>query len=408
MQQSTQQTLVKPFSYQGLFAKASAEERPQVGRRGKYDFAVAYPDPASIPFDGLVEGLQKALKEEGGDLAIYHHPQGYPPLREFVASKLARDRDIRVSPDDIILGDGSGQPIHMILETLVDPGDVLLTEDFVYSGTLRQMRRFRADIRGVPCDQEGMRPDALERAITTAIAEGKKPKMIYTIPTFQNPQGWTMTLERRKAMVKLSQQYDVPILEDDCYVDLRYEGQDVTSIYSLDGTGRVMYVGSFSKIIAPGMRLGYMTAPREVLDRALGAKSGGSVNTFAAFAVHRYALGHLDAHIEEINEIQKTKRDAMLAALEDYFGSGATWSHPEGGLFIWVKLPEGVDVAKISNKVLESVDVGYHPGNRFAPDGVSGKNCLRLCFGYNTPEEITEGIRRLAEAFEKEGMLKRV
>jgi 2-aminoadipate transaminase len=215
-----------------------------------------------------------------------------------------------------------------------------------------------------------------------------------------------MTLARRKAMVALSQQYDVPILEDDCYVDLRYEGEEVTSLYSLDGSGRVMYVASFSKIIAPGMRIGYMTAPRDLLERALAAKSGGSVNTFAAFAVHRYSIGHLDAHIEEINDIQRPKRDAMLAALDKHFGTGAKWSHPQGGLFIWLQMPEGTDVAKISNKVLDSADVGYHPGNRFAPDGVSGKNCLRLCFGYNTPEEIQEGIARLAKAFEKEGILK--
>jgi 2-aminoadipate transaminase len=400
-------THLTTFSYQGLFAKNAPEPTP-LGetKRGKYDFAVAYPDPGSVPLDGLIESLKKALAEEGPDLALYMHRQGYPPLREFVANKLARDRNIRVSPNDIILGDGSSQPIHMIIEALVDPGDVLLTEDFVYSGTLAQMRRFRADIRGVACDDEGMLPDALEQAIQQASGEGKKPKFIYTVPTFQNPQGWTMTLERRKAMLALSQKYDVPILEDDCYVDLRFEGKDVTSIYSLDDTGRVMYVASFSKIIAPGMRLGYMTAPRELLERTLAVKSGGSVNTFAAFAVHRYSTGYLHSHIEEINDIQRVKRDAMLAALEEHFdGSGAKWSRPQGGLFIWLQLPEGANAESIQPKVLASADVGYIPGPRFAPDQVSGKNCLRLCFGYNTPEDIQEGIARLAETFRKEGLI---
>ncbi len=396
----------RQFSYQGLFAKSAPDPRPRgVARRGKYDFAVAYPDPESIPFDGLVESLKQALREEGRDLAIYHHPQGYPPLREFVAQKLARERNIHVSADDIILGDGSSQPIHMLLEVLVDPGDVVFTEDFVYTGTLAQMRRFRADIRGIPCDQEGMLPDALERAIKKALSEGKHPKLIYTIPTFQNPQGWTMTLERRKAMVRLAQKYDVPIMEDDCYVDLRYDGQDVTSIYSLDDTGHVMYVASFSKIIAPGMRLGYLTAPREVLERALAAKSGGAVNLFAAFAIHRYSTGQLAQHIEDINEIQRAKRDAMLAALGENFGSGATWSRPSGGLFIWLKMPEGADLVKLRDVALDTADVGYIPGNMFAPDGVSGRNYARLCFGYNTPEEIREGIARLADVFEKAGVL---
>ena len=395
------------FSYQKLFSHAAAEPRPLgAARRGKYDFAVAYPDPASLPLDDLVSSLQQALSEEGRDLAVYGHIQGYRPLREWIANKLARDRAIHVSADDIVLGDGSGQPIHMVIETLVDPGDVLITEDFVYSGTLQQMRRFRADIRGVACDAEGMLPAVLEQVIQQAISEGKPPKFIYTVPTFHNPQGWTMSLARRKAMVALAQQYDVPILEDDCYWDLRYDGGDVPSLHALDGTGRVIYVSSFSKVIAPGMRLGYMAAPPDLLARAVAAKSGGSVNTFAAFAVHRYATGHLNSHIEEINDIQRTKRDAMLAALDEHFGPyGATWSHPQGGLFIWLQLAEGVDVAAIRDKVLETADVGYLPGNNFAPDGIAGKNRLRLCFGYNTPEEIGEGIARLATAFREAGVL---
>jgi 2-aminoadipate transaminase len=394
------------FSYKELWAKNAPPPRPLgMGKRGKYDFAVAYPDPASIPSDGLLESLKQALAEEGGDLALYAHPQGYTPLREYVAKKLARDRNIQVSADDIILGDGSSQPIHMIIESLVDPGDVLLTEDFVYGGTLSQMRRFWADIRGVACDQEGMLPDALEQALRQAQGEGKRVKFIYTVPTFQNPQGWTMTLERRKAMVALSQKYNTPILEDDCYVDLRYEGRDMPSIHSLDESGRVMYVASFSKIIAPGMRLGYMTAPREVLEQAIAVKSGGSVNSFAAFAVHRYSTGQLHSHIEEINDIQRAKRDAMLSSLGQNFGDGARWSRPEGGLFVWLQLPDGADLTAIRDKVLASADVGYLPGTNFAPDQVSGKNCARLCFGYNTPADIQEGIARLAEAFRREGVL---
>ncbi len=395
------------FSYRSLLARnAAAAQRAGVARRGKYDFAVAYPDPASVPINELITSLEQALAEEGRDLAIYGHPQGYRPLREFVAAKLARDRNIQVGADDIILADGSSQPIHMVIETLVDPGDVLIVEDFVYSGTLNQMRRFRADIRGVLTDQEGMVPDALEGVIRQALSEGKQPKFIYTVPTFQNPQGWTMSLARRQAMVKLAQHYDVPILEDDCYVDLRFEGQDVPSLYTLDGSGRVIYVASFSKIIAPGMRLGYMTAPRELLDHALAAKSGGSVNTFAAFAVHRYATGHLHSHIEEINEIQREKRDAMLAALETHFGDSASWSRPQGGLFIWLQLPADADVVAVRDKILATDDVGYLPGPSFAADGQSGRNCLRLCFGYNTPAEIHEGIARLAQGFRREGVLR--
>lgn len=394
------------FSFEGLIAKNAPEARDApVVKRGKYDFAVAYPDPASLPIDGLLDGLREAMEQEGADLALYAHQSGYAPLREFVAQKLARDSGIHVSADDIILGDGSGQPIHMICETLLDPGDVVLTEDFVYSGTLGQLRRFHTDIRGIACDQDGMLPDALESAIKNAIGQGKKPKFIYTIPTFQNPQGWTATKGRREAMLMLSHTYGVPILEDDCYVDLRYEGESVPSIYSMDDTGSVMYTGSFSKIIAPGMRLGYMTAPKPILDVARVVKSGGSVNQFAAWAVHRYATGHLDEHIVEINNIQRGKRDAMVAALGENFGSAAEWSEPAGGLFVWLKMQEEADLQAIRDKVLDAVDVGYQSGPLFAPDGVSGKNYARLCFGYNTPEDIREGITRLADAFAREGIL---
>jgi 2-aminoadipate transaminase len=292
----------------------------------------------------------------------------------------------------------------MLIDALVNPGDVVLTEDFVYSGTLGILRRFRADIRGVATDGEGMLPDALESAIVAAKAEGMPVKMIYTIPTFQNPQGWTMSLERRREMVRLAGKHAVPILEDDCYVDLRFEGDHVPSIHSLDEAGLVMYVGSFSKIIAPGMRMGYLTAPPPVMDVVRPIKSGGGVNQFTALAVHRYATSGLEDHITDINEILRAKRDAMLAALGENFGSAATWSQPEGALYVWLRLPEGADLTATQQAAMDA-DVGYQPGVAFAPDGVSGKNYARLCYGYNTPEEIHEGIARLADVFHKAGLL---
>jgi 2-aminoadipate transaminase len=394
------------FNFQGLFSDRAPEAGTgrAVAKRGKYDFAVAYPDPASLPLDDLAEGLRQALQEEGRELAVYPHPEGYPPLREYVSEKLRRDRGIGVSADDIVLADGSSQPLHMLIDALVNPGDVVLTEDFVYSGTLGILRRFRADIRGIATDGEGMLPEALESAIVAAKAEGKPVKMIYTIPTFQNPQGWTMSLERRREMVRLARKHSVPILEDDCYVDLRFDGDPLPSIHSLDEAGLVMYVGSFSKIIAPGMRMGYLTAPPAVMDVVRPIKSGGGVNQFTALAVHRYATSGLQDHIGDINEILRAKRDAMLAALGENLGSAATWSRPDGALYVWVKLRDGADLTTTQQLALDA-DVGYQPGVAFAPDGVSGKNYARLCYGYNTPEEIHEGIARLAEVFDKAGYL---
>ena len=393
------------FSFDKLMSGRAPAPRPGAAvQRGKYDFAVAYPDPDSLPLDDLASSLRSALEEEGRDLAVYPHVQGYAPLREYVADKLMRTRSIDVTSDDIILADGSSQPLHMIIETLVEPGDVVLTEDYVYSGTLNTLRRFGADVRGVACDGDGLDPHALEEAIELASSKGKHPKVVYTIPTFQNPQGWTMTLERRKALVQVAQRHGVPILEDDCYVDLRFDGEDVPSIHSLDDSGLVMYVGSFSKIIAPGMRLGYMTAPRQVLDVALGAKSGGGVNQFAALAVHRYAMSGLHDHVSDVNHILRAKRDAMLAALGENMGSAASWSRPDGALYVWLKLREDADTTATHEAAFEA-DVGYHPGVNFAPDSVSGKNMARLCYGYNTPEEIGEGIARLAGVFDRAGYL---
>lgn len=387
------------LQFEELYSANAAPARVRaLPKRGKYDFAIAYPDPHTLPLEDLATVLKEALEEEGDSLAIYPHLQGYPPLREYVAQKLLRDRSIEVSPDDIILCDGSAAPIYMIAEALLDPGDVVFTEDYVYPGTLVTLRRFHSDVRGIPCDEDGMLPDALEAAIQKAKLEGKRAKLLYTIPTFHNPQGFTMPLDRRQAILTVTQKHGLPILEDDCYVDLSYEGEVPPALWALDDSNRVMYVSSFSKTIAPGMRMGYVAAPPEVVDRLRALKSGNGVNQFAAMAVHRFALRHLDDHIEKINIEQRARRDAMLAALGENFGGRATWSRPKGGLFIWLKMSEDVDLVKLLEVAIES-DVGYQPGSMFAPDQVSGKNYARLCFGYNTPKEIHEGISRLAELF---------
>ena len=269
------------FSYDALFARNSQATTTSPARRVKYDFAVAFPDPETLPLDGLVDALKTALDREGKDLAYYPMATGLPALREFVAEKLTRDRAMQVTADDVALTSGSGEAIGMLIQALTDPGDVALTEEYVYLGTLRQLRRFGADVVGVKCDGQGMIPQELEATLSRLLAEGKKVKYLYTIPVFQNPLGWTMTLERRRQVLEITRKYGVPVFEDECYVDLRFEGEDVSSFHSLDDTGQVMYVGSFSKIIAPGMRMGFMVAPPEVVQRAMSFKAGGGVNQFA-------------------------------------------------------------------------------------------------------------------------------
>jgi len=397
-------TTSSPFSYDGLYSQQSVPVVRGESRHAKYDFAVAYPDPDTLPLEGLADSLRVALEREGRDLAIYPVPAGLPSLREWVVEKLARDRNMEVTVDDVVLTSGSGEAISMLIAALTDPGDVLLTEEYVYLGTLRTMRRFGADVRSVKCDDEGFIPEELESILASVAAEGKKVKFLYTIPSFQNPLGWSMSLDRRVKTLEITQKYGVPVLEDDCYVDLRFEGEDVTSMHSLDDSGRVLYVGSFSKIVAPGVRLGYMVAPQEVIQRAMSFKGGGGVNQFAALAVQEYARGNMDAHIDDQNQSLRVKRDAMLASLGENFGDAAQWSKPEGGLYVWLEMPEDVDLAAMQETSFNE-GVGYYNGTMFSPEG-RGANCARLCFGHPTAETVAEGVAELAHIFERHGLLR--
>ena len=389
------------FNYDSLFAERAPITTRGANRHATYDFAVAYPDPDTLPLTGLADALRVALEREGRDLAYYPVSAGYPPLRELVAEKLQRDRQMDVSPDDIILTSGSGEAINMLIQALTNPGDVLLTEEYVYLGTMRQMRLWGANVVGVKCDDEGIIPEALDEAIRAQASAGRRVKFLYTIPTFQNPLGWTMTLERRRRTLEVCASHGVPVMEDDCYVDLRFEGEDVTSMSSMDDSGQVLYVGSMSKIIAPGVRMGYMVAPEKVRERALSFKSGG-VNQFAALAINEYLRSEMYEHIDEENQALRVKRDAMLAALGEHFGNRAQWSRPEGGLYVWLTMPEGTDLAGFQEQSFRE-GVGYYNGTMFSPEG-NGANMARLCFGHPTAETVSAGIAELANIFERNGI----
>ena len=393
----------QPFSYESLFARSAPVSGPGTWPRPKYDFAVAYPNPDTLPLDGLVDSLRVALEREGRDLAYYPDGAGLLSLRQLVAEKLARDRNMTVTAEDIVLTAGSGEAIAMLIQALTDPGDVALTEEFFYVGTLRQLQRYGADVVGVKCDQDGMVPEELEATLKRLLGEGKRVKYLYTIPTFQNPLGWTMPLERRQKVLDVARDYGVPVFEDDCYVDLRFEGEDVTSSHSLDDTGQVIYVGSFSKIMAPGMRMGYLVAPQEVIRRAMSFKGGGGVNQFAALALREYLKDNLYQHIDEQNQSLRVKRDAMLAALGENFGGAGTWNTPQGGLYVWLQLPEGADLAALQEQSLAE-GVGYYNGTVFSPDG-RGANCARLCFGHPSAQTVSDGVAELARILTRHGVL---
>ena len=391
--------MAEQFNYDNFFSANSRDSAPGSVRHAKYDFAVAYPDPDSLPLDDLIEAVRSGFKREGRDLAYYSSPSGDPELRKLVAEKLTRERNMTVGPDDLVLTSGSGEAIGIVIQALTDPGDVVLTEEFVYLGTLNQMRRYGADVVGVKCDDGGIIPDDLDSVISEQKAKGKKVKYLYTIPMFQNPLGWTMSLERRKQVLEVTGKHGLPVFEDDCYADLRFEGEDVTSFHSLDDTGRVVYVGSFSKIIAPGMRMGYLVAPKDVIGRAWSFKSGGAVSQFTALTIAEYMKGGINRHIEEQNRALAAKRDAMVAALGENFGSSVTWTVPQGGLYVWVKFPDGVDLNAVQEEIFHE-GVSYYNGSQFSPSGV-GSNYVRLCFGHPSVATINEGIAEFARILDQ-------
>lgn len=393
----------QPFSYKELFAKNAPVTARGTSRHAKYDFAVAYPDPDTLPLGGLADALKLALDREGRDLAYYPEAAGLPSLRQLVAEKLARDRNMKVTPDDIVLTAGSGEAIAMLIQALTDPGDTVLTEEFLYLGTLRQLQRYGADVVGLKCDDQGIVIDELEATLKRLVGQGKKVKYLYTIPMFQNPLGWTLSLERRRQILDITREYGVPVFEDDCYVDLRFEGENVPAFHSLDDTSQVLYVGSFSKIIAPGMRMGYLVAPQEVIQRAMSFKGGG-VSQFTALAIEEYLKQNMYQHIDEQNQSLRLKRDAMLASLGENFGDAATWSKPQGGLYVWLQLPERANLAALQEQAFAE-GVGYYAGPMFSPEG-RGANCARLCFGHPSAQTNYDGVAELARILERHGVLR--
>lgn len=389
------------FSYAGLFSSRSQDLPARKVVHPKYDFVVAYPDPETVPLEGLMDGLKTGLARVGHDLAYYPHPLGLPELRELVVTKLERDRGFKVNPEEVVITAGSSEANWLVVQALTNPGDTVITEEFVYTGTLAQLRRAGANVIGTRLDDEGIIPEALEDLIKLLTKQGKKPKYLYTIPEFQNPTGSTLPLARREKILEIAHRYSMPILEDDCYVDLRIGGETQPAFRTLDDSGIVNYVASFSKILAPGLRHGYFAVPEDVQRRALSFRAGGGPSQFTSYAVVEYLKKDMYGHISEINDVQRTKRDAMMAALGEHFGGmGAKWSKPDGGLYIWLEMPKNYDMTALQPICFEA-GVGYSAGANFAPNG-NGDNYARLCYGHPSPDYNRDGIALLASIIEKQ------
>jgi 2-aminoadipate transaminase len=362
-------------------------------------FGGGMPAPEVFPVDEFATACQKVLREKGARALQYGTTEGYAPLREMIAER-SRRIGIAVAADQVLITSGSQQCLDLLGKILINPGDRILIETPTYLGALQAWDAYQAEYVTVASDQDGMDPQALEWALRAG------PKFIYVLPNFQNPRGVTLSLERRQTLIELADHYGVPIVEDDPYGQLRFEGEPLPPIVVLDDQyrgnhsddyrGNVIYLSTFSKILSPGIRLAWTIAPPDVIRKLVQAKQGADLhtNTFdqmVAWEVDRD--GFLDRHVELIRTVYRERRDAMLAAMGAHFPPGAQWTRPRGGLFLWSTLPDGVDTTQLLQQAIED-KVTYVPGRAFYPYQ-GGSNALRLNFSYATPTSIREGIARL-------------
>jgi 2-aminoadipate transaminase len=356
-----------------------------------YSFAGGYPSAETFPLEEIKRTMSEVIDKYGSKAFQYGATQGVPELREAVAKRCG------VTADRVQITSSSQQGIDVCTRVLVNPGDVILTSSPSYLGALQSFRSYRADIRGVKHNPDlNAFQQVYEEVIEQVKAEGKHIKFLYMIPDFQNPSGESLTLEERKMLVALAQKHGFLIVEDSPYRELRYEGEHIPTMYSLD-PDRVIHLGSFSKIFAPGFRLGWAIAHPEILDKIYVCKQSLDLcpPIFDQYVAAEFLeSGRLDENLVKSIELYKSKRDLLLGLLEEYMPEGVKWTHPEGGLFLFLTMPEGFDAVKFYDKALDA-GVAYVAGEFFHPDG-SGKNTMRMNFSFMSPQKISEGVKLLA------------
>lgn len=386
------------FVFEGLWSSKAA--RPAVRGRGaggtRIDLAGGRPDPGSFPYAELAEATRRVLAQDGAAALNYGEPLGFVGLRKLLAEKYRRDEGARVDPDNFLITNGSAHALQLIVEALVEPGDPVITEAPTWMGAVHAFRVQQAEVLTVDLEPDGMNVDQLEDILRRLKARGRRPKLIYTIPTFQNPAGMTMSLSKRRRLLELAVEYGVPVVEDDAYGDLRFEGEPQPSLLSLDADGVVVKLGTVSKILAAGLRLGWIIGPKEVLGHFLTVKLDGGTNPFVSRVAAEYLREHMDQHIAELIEVYRRKRDAMLGTLGEYAPEGCRWTRPEGGFFLWMLLPPGTSLGRLSEACARR-GVGFMPGTACYPDG-RGEDAIRLAYSFPTVDEIRAGTRLLCEA----------
>jgi GntR family transcriptional regulator/MocR family aminotransferase len=364
---------------------------------GAINLSSLYPDPDLFPLDEFRAALNSVMKREGARLFGYGSAEGYGPLRKYLAESLTR-RGAAVTADEIVITNGSQQGIDLVARSFLDPGDPVVLEDPTYTGAVHLFQAHGASVVGVPLDPEGMDPVALDDLLSRSGA-----RLIYLIPNFQNPTSGTMSLKRRQHLLEVALRHGVPILEDDFGGDLRYEGAEQPSLKALDIRGEgVVYVGTFAKKLAPGLRIGWIAAPPEVVSRLVALKrvTDWSTSPLLQAALHEFcARGHLDAHLDRVVSIYRQRRDAMLGAMRKHFPADVRWTRPEGGLVVWVTLPQGVDAEETAVEA-RTHGVLVSSGDLFFIRSGPRTN-LRMVFGQAGLADIEKGIRILGRILDR-------
>ena len=396
--------------YAGLFAartrvmtsSAMRDMMAVTARPEVISLAGGLPDTSTFPPETLAAITARIAQESSAKALQYGPTDGLPETKECIA-EVMRAEGMRVDTEDVVVTTGGQQVIDLVVKTLIDPGDVVIAEGPTYPGAVPTFNAYQADVVQIDMDSEGMRVDLLEETIDALEREGRRLKFIYTVPTFQNPAGATMSLARRKRLVEIANDRELLVLEDNPYGLLRYEGEPLPPLYSLDGGVYVMYLGTFSKILSPGIRLGWVVAPPPVLEKINVGKQGADLctSTLSQLMVQAYfERGDWQEYVQALTGVYRPRRDAMLEALGEFFPREAEWTRPDGGMFVWATLPDYIDTTDLLARALRD-NVAFVPGQGAFLDG-RGRSSMRLNFSASGEDRIREGIRRIGQVIDEQ------
>ncbi len=387
---------------EGMQSSAIRELLKLIQQPDIISFAGGLPAPDFFPLREVEEACRYIVQEDGAQALQYSATEGYGPLKEYLADSMHK-YGVPASADNVLLTNGSQQALDLIGKIFIDPGDYVITGRPTYLGAIQAWNAYEGRYHTVRLDDDGMVVDEIEHAYEKALADsGRPPRFIYVLPNFHNPAGTTLSGERREQLAEIATKLNLPVVEDDPYGQLRYEGEDLPPICTYIPE-RTLYLGTFSKTLAPGLRLGWIVCPEVLMKRLVQAKQGADLHTgtFVQYVANDICQrGFLKQHVKRLREAYKRRRDTMLDALAEFWPDECSWTHPDGGLFLWAQVPKGVDTRDFLKQAVAE-KVAYVPGVHFYPNEDGGFNAMRLNFSYCSPDTIVEGIRRLGLALKK-------